>query len=152
MVIVIVIGLAIAALKYANAWIASFVYTMVFGLLLFSLAGIVVTRGNKQTFWVGFGVFGFGYLLHAFEFRNSSVPDLLFIRVIDVSVQVFNLTMYQAGDEDDTFLNLIAGDSSSSGRCQSQVFHCLIALLCGLFGTLVVRLFIAKEDARATAL
>lgn len=119
MTIVFLLGLVFAALKYANEWIASTVYTLVFGFLLFSAAGMILRRCKKQLFWTGFGVFGFGYLLHAFEFSNNSVPEILFIRVIDVAVQVVNLTMYEPGEDSDTFLDLISGGSFSSGRCQS---------------------------------
>lgn len=146
MAVVVLIGLGIAALKYANQWVASAIYTLTLGLLLFSLVGMVVRRGDKQLFWAGFGVFGFGYFLHAFEFSNNSVPDLLFVRVIEVSIQMYNMAMHNAGDDSDTFLDVLTGGGSGSVRCQSQVFHSFIALCSGLFGLLIARLLATKKE------
>jgi hypothetical protein len=60
--IVAFIALACTALVWANGIWATTLFTAALGVLLFAVLALILRRGVKQAFWIGFAVFGWGYL------------------------------------------------------------------------------------------
>jgi hypothetical protein len=62
-VIVAVTAIGLAALASPTVESANGLFTFVGGSLLFALLAIKYREGDRRAFWVGFSVFGWGYLL-----------------------------------------------------------------------------------------
>jgi hypothetical protein len=60
--IVAFIALACTALVWANGIWATTLFTAALGVLLFATLAVILRRGVKQAFWIGFALFGWGYL------------------------------------------------------------------------------------------
>ncbi len=60
--IVAFIALACTSLVWANGIWATTLFTAALGVLLFGVLAAILRRGVKQAFWIGFAVFGWGYL------------------------------------------------------------------------------------------
>jgi hypothetical protein len=60
--VVAFIALACTALVWANGIWATTLFTAALGVLLFGVLALVLRRGVKQAFWIGFALFGWGYL------------------------------------------------------------------------------------------
>src|SRR4051794_8890980 len=70
LLVVLFCGVALGALRAASAVWASALFTLATGALLVAPLGIIYRRGRRQASWVGFALFGWGYLL------LSSVPEV----------------------------------------------------------------------------
>jgi hypothetical protein len=66
MTVVLVCGLAAAALRDASQTWAGLLTLVTLGLLGFALLGILHRRGSARAFWQGFALFGWGYGVLAF--------------------------------------------------------------------------------------
>jgi hypothetical protein len=62
LVIVAFIALACVALVRANSVWASVMFSSALATLLFAVLAVIFRRGTKQAFWIGFALFGWGYL------------------------------------------------------------------------------------------
>jgi hypothetical protein len=61
--IVIVLGTGMAALKSASVLWTNAASTVVLALFLSAVVGAIYLRGADRAYWVGFAVFGWGYLV-----------------------------------------------------------------------------------------
>ena len=95
MVAVAASALVIAGLRSANSatTFAGAMLMLACGVLGLAIVGVVSRRGNERTWWLGFALFGCGYLVLAFWTENGfhSLPTtslLLFLSSkIDPSIQ-----------------------------------------------------------------
>ncbi len=63
MALVAYVAMGCAALRYATPLLASSVFTLAVGLMMIAVLGIVLRRDQIRAGWIGFLVFGGGYLL-----------------------------------------------------------------------------------------
>src|SRR5689334_9877107 len=79
MVAVLVAAVGLAALRFATPMWASSVHTVFLGLLLAALLGACLATGRARAGWLGFAVFGWGYLLFGFTswFSAGTAPPPL---------------------------------------------------------------------------
>src|SRR4051794_34921237 len=75
MVLVVFIGVGIAALRDASEPWAGIVLLLTLGLLGVSILGVVYRREARRAWWVGFALFGWGYA--ALTLAPWSKPDKL---------------------------------------------------------------------------
>src|SRR4051812_16850665 len=71
MVVVLICGVGVAALVNASEMWAGVMTCATLLLLQVAILGAAFRREKKRAFWVGFAVFGWGYLL----FSQNWVPD-----------------------------------------------------------------------------
>jgi hypothetical protein len=85
MVVVLIVGLDLAALRSPTGLWASALFTMTSGLLVAAILGIVYRRGPRRAFWLGFALFGWTYLLVSDGpwFSAEVQPVLLTTRLIE---------------------------------------------------------------------
>ena len=60
---VFLLAVGLAALKLATYWCADLIMTIVVGVLLFAILGIIYREGHVRRFWTGFAVFGCFFLM-----------------------------------------------------------------------------------------
>jgi hypothetical protein len=83
LVVVLLIGIGMAALTHPSDLWSSFLFSMVMVALHTSIVGILMIRGRPRAFWIAFAVFGWGYWLMssapwvAREFRPNLLSDHL---------------------------------------------------------------------------
>jgi hypothetical protein len=84
MVCILVLALAIAALRSASSSWVSAMFSMTLGLLLTAVLGVVYRHGSRRAFWLGFALFGWVYWLMSFGpwFDTWVATDLLLTRPI----------------------------------------------------------------------
>jgi hypothetical protein len=84
MVCILVLALAIAALRSPSDYWVSAMFSMTLGLLLTAVLGVVYRRGARRAFWLGFALFGWVYWLMSFGpwFDTWVEPHLLLTRPI----------------------------------------------------------------------
>jgi hypothetical protein len=75
MAAVLVLAVAFAGLRTASALWASAVFTLTVTLLAAAILGAVACRGPSRIAWLGFGVFGWTYLLATFWLWPGPVPN-----------------------------------------------------------------------------
>jgi hypothetical protein len=71
--VVAFIALACTSIAWANGIWATTLFTASLGVLLFAVLALILRRGVKQAFWIGFALFGWGYIWMA-HWPNSELP------------------------------------------------------------------------------
>jgi hypothetical protein len=77
MAAVFVAAVGFAALKNASAWWSSALFTLTLALFLFATVGAI--RGGDKTFWLGFALFGWSYMILSYEpwSKHATTPPPL---------------------------------------------------------------------------
>lgn len=65
MAVVLVAAVGLAALRYGSEEWAALVTLMTLGLLALAILGTIYRRGDRRASWLGFALFGWGYMLLA---------------------------------------------------------------------------------------
>jgi hypothetical protein len=86
MIVVVLLAIGIAALRYPTQLWAAALLSLTLGLLLTSCLGIAVCRGQRQASWTGFATFGGSYLVLCFApwFDTAVGPGLLTTAILDM--------------------------------------------------------------------
>ena len=137
----VLVALACTALLNATPlWASTWFSLTIFVLLLGTLAAIF-RQGSRRPFWIGFGLFGWVYLLLAFEpwADQDLAPALLSTHGIAW------LESSLGNEEGQAVVNnvIVTGSSHSMIRLWKfsnpflQIGHSVFALLFGLFGGMV---------------
>jgi hypothetical protein len=66
MTLVVFVAVSLAALRYVSPLWARALFSITWGILLAAVIGIIYRDGRRRAFWVGFALFGFGYLALSF--------------------------------------------------------------------------------------
>jgi hypothetical protein len=94
--VVLVSAVSLAALSSATDLWVSIVTTAAFGVLGYALIGAAVRRGRWRAFWIGFAIFGFGYL--ALASGVESRRRLVTTRLLDAVARLHKETPKDLGD------------------------------------------------------
>ena len=86
------LAVAGASLLYPGTIWASLLPLIEAALLLAALVGVILSRGANRAYWIGFAVFGWGYLIliygpYSDEHRLSNYPFHLFRPAFDLSLK-----------------------------------------------------------------
>jgi hypothetical protein len=125
MIVVLVCGVAIAALRDASDTWAGVMLLLTFGLLGFALLGIRRRTGARRAYWEGFALFGWSYLVLAFGpwFGDSVQPRLPTTALLDyahgklqpATAQTANLSWILTGSLNSTAGYVVAPPAPASG-------------------------------------
>jgi hypothetical protein len=77
---VLLAALGFAVLRYPTEWSASIIFCLTCGILCLAVVGACFKQGRERAWWVGFAVFGWGYLTFTFAFFLSSNFEGLVMR------------------------------------------------------------------------
>jgi hypothetical protein len=156
MVLVVVLGFGFAALRDASETWAGIVLLLTLGLLGVSILGVVYRREARRAWWVGFALFGWGYVALTLapwskpEKLPSRVPlDYLYAWISPRKVVAMEPFAASGGLDDGQFIVLDPSPSHDSlpgvpqgsdavfaiGTIDLKAFraiwHCLLALVAG---------------------
>jgi len=171
MALVLLVAVGFAALRSTSALWASAVFTMTVALLWAAILGAFAGRGRARLTWLGFVVFGWIYLLTTFwlwpEGNGVSAPPYLSKHLLDYFQPTANDASTMTIDPGPrgemgiepppTISKTIPGTVNLSttgpftGRVSNRlhyrrVGHSLTALLFGLIGAGIGRVFAARTD------
>jgi hypothetical protein len=171
MVLVIIVGIGIAALRDATETWAGIVLLLTLGLLAVSILGVLYRNGGRRAWWVGFALFGWGFA--ALTLAPWSKPEKLPTRVLLNSLyarmshrKVVTMEPFaaSAGLDEGQFIVLDPSPSHESlpgvpqgsdavfaiGSIDLKAFraigHCLFALVAGVVGGFVARWFYSTRE------
>jgi hypothetical protein len=123
--VVLIMALGLAALRTPTEAGAGVMLLFTCGLVMVSLVGAVCRAPAERAWWLGFALFGFGYLAMA-HWTSAFDQPLPTIALVDFVVSKLGLTIatgMQTGRQGWEYLSPAA-----------RILHCLWALALGLFG------------------
>jgi hypothetical protein len=154
---IVLIGVGFAALKNKSEPVASATFTATMAMLLLALVGVGFRRGEKQLFWTGFAVFGWGML--AFDLSTGAlVPPRLFSSYLIVCLTQFmpmtepsNLPLggMHYSSMTISISNPLTTTNPFSIYPFFQIAHSLAIIMAALLGAMVVRIFATREDRQS---
>lgn len=134
---VAIIAISCAALRYPSRLWVHTMFTVTVGVLLLGTLAALLHRGNDRSFWVGFGLFGWAYLLMS---RSEQLGGLL-------TTDLFRyFAPYGPGE---VITNMALHEAWSN---RSAIGDSLFALIVALIGGLVANYFYGtrREPAERT--
>ncbi|MFI5456424.1 MAG: hypothetical protein ACHRXM_13325 [Isosphaerales bacterium] len=128
---VLVAALGFAALRSASSTSAGVTLLWICGVLCLSIVGVVCRKGAERASWLGFALFGWGYLALAF-WSSGNFKELPTATLLQAINSRMNATPQQT-----------AGPRGGGSLDWSffQVAHCLWALLAAILGGVLARAF-----------
>ena len=91
MAVVSVLAVGFAALKNADETWAGAMFLLTCSMLGLAVVGAICRQGAERAWWLGFALFGWGYMALAF-WPSESLPELPTVTVIEVLVSMFHAT------------------------------------------------------------
>lgn len=153
MTVIVLIGLAFAALRTPNPLCAGVVTTLtVDGLLLVAIAAIV-KKGNERLPWLGFALFGSGYYALHFISESAGYPILNMIILMRLSGLVPPVISSPTATPGGIPRVTIDEDPLWTAQQASfdQISVSILALINGLVGSILARYFATNpDDPKAT--
>jgi hypothetical protein len=168
MAVVLVCGVAVAALRHASDTWAGVMLALTLFMLGIALLGILTLRDARRAFWQGFALFGWGYLalttgpwaaeqvgprlptthLLGYSFgRLYPEPGVIIDSPVIVSSPASSVKTHIEIAADRGIVFIAAGGNLDQFV---RVGHCLFALLAALVGGLIARWF-HRTDREAVA-
>jgi hypothetical protein len=166
MAAVLVLAVGFAALRAASALWASAVFTLTVILFAAAILGAVASRGPSRIAWLGFGVFGWTYLLATFWLwpvpNGVTAPPFLTKALLDLfqpSLNTATVMTIDPGPPGETSIEpppnvstIIPGTGNLATttpfpgriinlRDYRRIGHMLVAIILGLLGALLGTLF-----------
>jgi hypothetical protein len=155
MVIIGLVAVGLAALRNASTLWASSLFTLTVALSSAAILGSIACRGRARMTWAGFAVFGWVYLGIAFGAASASngctPPPLLTKALLDLIQHDAFGGVIQAidtgspGEGFDPTMQPAAGMVVDLVHVR-RIGHTLGAILFGLTGSALGRIFTAKDD------
>ena len=145
LVLVAIVAGACAALVKANSFVSPCVALATLALLFGGVVGGVVCRGYRQAFWIGFAIFGLGYLYIVFR-----GPRFEFDLSNTANAYLYQLWMIVPKDDvPRTFNGQYFTTQSPELEHFVRVGHYLSALLFAYLGGLLARYFYSTRTREA---
>jgi hypothetical protein len=158
MAVVLFVALGLAALRNGSQTWAGATFLLTCGVLCLAVVGVVCGGEAARAWWLGFALFGWGYLALAFwssvELPTMSLMDAIGSR-LGVPVQ-FSGGMGGMGGGMRSVSPLAGGFGGGVGglpdRSIQQIAHCLWALLAALLGGILAHVLFGGRRERAEIL
>lgn len=147
MAMVLLVAIALAALKHPSPVLASALYTLDLGLVGVAVLGGFFCRGTRRRMWAGFAVFAGAYLAVAFATYSLATPSLLTawgLSYLDAPRGTVTTTGDYLAISYFSYPTAPAIDPASLPLF--QVGHCIAALLAGLVGAAMALLIGRDAD------
>ncbi|MDR3633519.1 MAG: hypothetical protein P4L84_06765 [Isosphaeraceae bacterium] len=126
------LGFSFAALRNASEAWAGTVFLVTCGVLACAIVGVVCRPASERPWWLGFTLFGCGYLWLAFwGFPARRSPALPTTRMMQFWAAYFQVPL---ADPNLGVLGGFGGFQRSEGDFYLQIGHCLWSLLFATFG------------------
>lgn len=140
MLVVVMVGLAFAALVNPSGLWASVTFMVTLGLLLYSLVMATFRRGKPRLYWASMAIFGWGWLMYIGMTGDLQLPDSTASHAIaELWGQLHPRGPFVPPVEPQPVLAFL------------QIGHCLFTIVVALLGALVVRVFATNpDDPKAT--
>jgi hypothetical protein len=121
---VLVAALGLAVVRYGSQVSAGALFLLTCGVLCLGLVGIVCRGGTERAWWVGFTLFGWGYMALAFWFSEplKELPTTTLLAALGPSLGI-PTPGYTAGSR-----------TAGLDRSYAQAGHCFWTLLAALIG------------------
>jgi hypothetical protein len=81
--VVLLVALGIAALQHASATVAGVTFLLTFSVLTLAVVGVFCGRKSHRAWWLGFALFGWGYLGLWF-WSSEPLRDLRTMKLLEV--------------------------------------------------------------------
>ena len=129
---VVVAALGLAALRNASEVWAGATLLVTCGILCLAIVGVVCRKDESRAWWLGFALFGWGYLALAF-WSPHSLPTTALLHVLEARI---GATQQVDGGLKSVMLAGGFGGPVGGGPDEhfEQIGHCLLALLAALLG------------------
>jgi hypothetical protein len=150
MILVLVLAVGLAALKSGDEPWAGVMFLLTCGVLGLAVIGALCRREAERAWWLGFAVFGWGYMVLAF-WLSEYLPKLPTLTLLEVLYSKFRPSSPFDGFGPavmGAFGGSSSGGSAIFGYARSQIIHCLWALLFATIGGLLARAFFGSPDGR----
>jgi hypothetical protein len=155
MVAVLIVALGLAALRNSSAAWAGVTFLLTCGVLCLAIVGIVCDGDARRAWWLGFALFGWGYLVLAF-WSSVELPTMVLLDAIGehlgLAVQFrggMGGGMRSAGLWGPAFFGNFGGFGGPGDRSIQQICHCLWALLAALLGGITASVLFGGSRERA---
>ena len=146
MLAVLVVGLGLAALRDASAIWAGATFLLTCAVLTLAIVGVVCRDQSQRAWWLGFALFGWGYLVLAF-WSSFELPTTALLGWLESRLKVA-----PPGGGGMQSVMLAGGFGGNAGPPPNppfiQIGHCLLALLAALIGGLVSTLLFGRRRTR----
>jgi hypothetical protein len=144
---VLAVALGLAVLRYASQTSASIVYLVTCSALFLSTVGALCASGVDRTWWIGFAVFGWGYMSLVFGFFLPTTYDVPRLRPSLPMSQLLRGLYKMIGPRG----GVAAARGFDEVEPLLQVGECLVALIWAVIGATTARaLFGAATIPAAT--
>jgi hypothetical protein len=149
MAAILVVALALAALRnISEAW-AGATFLVTCAVLTLAIVGIVCRGAAARAWWLGFALFGWGYLAltswSSFELPTMTVLDAIAARLGSTIEFHGGMGGMGGGMVGSGFFGGFGGPPIQPAR---QIGHCLWALLAALSGGLIAHAFFGRAQER----
>jgi hypothetical protein len=145
MFVVVLVAVGIAALRNPSYWGTSAIYSVTLALLIFSTAGVIFRKGESRLHWAGMAFFGWSYLIVAIVSSDLNPPTLITTWLL--------MEIDNRWPQEDIWNNMkfqsVHGIAPRGPLLFFQMGHSVLALLSGLLGTILVRVFARLEDKQS---
>jgi hypothetical protein len=137
MAVVLVLAVGFAALKSANGVWAGVILMMTYGALSLAIVAVLCCRDVQRVWWIGFAVFGWGYIRSASgwlsPFPLGNLPTVALLDWLSAQLGVVHEPDFQhmMNSENVGFI---------------QISNCLWAMLFGILGGVLARAFFAAAS------
>ena len=142
---VLVAAVGLAALQNASQTWAGAMYLTTYGVLGLAIVGAICRGFPERAWWLGFGVFGWGYLVLIAYWGGWRPIDELRLETLPTSI-VLAAVWPKLGPPID--LASQSPDPLIIYRCYSRIGHDLWALLAALLGGILARVYFAPPADR----
>jgi len=161
--IVLAAAIGLAALRNASETWAGVMLLLTSGVLALAVVGVVCRAEAERAWWLGFALFGWGYLALAFwSLNNDRAPKLPTLVWLDTLSTKLGLPPQALGGMDGmgggmrsiplfTVIGQFGGGASGAAPNGSfaQIGHCLWALLFAVLGGILARFLFAIPARRS---
>ena len=146
MIAVLVVALGLAALRNNSETWAGATFQLTCAVLTLAIVGVVCRDQSQRAWWLGFALFGWGYLVLAFwssfDLPTTSLLNALGARLNATAPAVNGMFSIQFTG------NMGGGPSPPAVPPFLQIGHCLLALLAALVGGIVSSLLFGGRRKR----
>jgi hypothetical protein len=150
---VLVVALGLAALRNASETWAGVMFLLTCGVLSLAIVGVICREDGERAWWLGFALFGWGYLLLSL-WSTVTLPTMALLDVIATRLGIpLQFSGGMGGGMRNVGLWAFGGFGGGFGGMADhplqEIAHCLWALVAALLGGFLARALFGGSTERA---